>query len=521
MPLKFPFFPRLLSAAVLSAAFMGTTEATLAVSAQQRASAAPEIMITPPKISNERLSQVPSVDQLSDVQSSDWAFSALQSLVERYGCIVGYPNRTYQGNRTLSRYEFVAGLSACLDRVNELIASSTADTVSKADLETIQRLQTEFTTELTTLRGRVDAVEAQTAQLESHQFSTTTKLEGETIFSVTDVLGVDVGKTNNLVAQYQVNLDFVTSFNGSDRLTAELEAGNSTAFTTPTTESAFGNRLDLAYTTETQNLVNLGHLEYVYPINDNIDVYVEAMGGSITDIVSSISPVDDGSQEALSSFSYNPIYDVGDQSTGIGATVQLGDRINLGVGYLTAAAERSNLGAGLLNGGYSAFGQLTVTPFEPLTLGLTYVNSYAGDPATISNAYGVEANYALGDAIEIGGWAGYIDTQVMTDPAAMGNGTTWTYAGTLLFHDVGKKDNDLGFIVGVPPRQTEFKFSNPLEAGATTQQENAALQVEGYYRYQLTDSISITPGIIWISNPGNKNSNGDIFVGAVRTTFSF
>jgi len=152
---------------------------------------------------------------------------------------------------------------------------------------------------------------------------------------------------------------------------------------------------------------------------------------------------------------------------------------------------------------------------------LTYVNSYAGDPATISNAYGVEANYALGDAIEIGGWAGYIDTHVMTDPAAMGNGKTWTYAGTLLFHDVGKKDNDLGFIVGVPPRQTEFKFSNPLEAGATTQQENAALQVEGYYRYQLTDSISITPGIIWISNPGNNNSNGDIFVGAVRTTFSF
>ena len=47
-------------------------------------------------------------------------------------------------------------------------------------------------------------------------------------------------------------------------------------------------------------------------------------GGSITDIVSSISPVDDGSQGALSSFSYNPIYDVGDQSTGIGATSPTG-----------------------------------------------------------------------------------------------------------------------------------------------------------------------------------------------------
>jgi hypothetical protein len=520
MPFNFSLSPWLLTAAVFST-FVGTTETTLAVSVKQRVSAAPEILTTPPENSHERLSQVPSVDQLSDVQPSDWAFSALQSLVERYGCIAGYPNRTYQGNRPLSRYEFAAGLSTCLDRINELIAGSQSETVNKTDLDTLQRLQTEFTTELTTLRGRVDAVEAQAAQLEAHQFSTTTQLEGEAIFSVTDVLGANGANTNNITAQYAVDLDFITSFTGSDRLTVELESGNSTAFSTPTGESSFGNQLDLAYTSETQNQISMEHLEYIYPFNDNIEVYVEATGGSITDIISSISPVDDGSQGALSSFSYNPIYDVGDQSTGIGATVQLGDRINLGVGYLSAVGSSASPGSGLFNGGYSAFGQLTLTPIEPLTLALTYVNSYAGDPATISNAYGVEANYVLGDTVEIGGWAGYVDTRVMTDPAAMGNGRTWTYAGTLLFHNVGKKDNDLGFVIGVPPRQTEFRFSNPLEAGAITQQENAALQIEGYYRYQLTDNISITPGIIWISDPGNDNSNGDIFVGAIRTTFSF
>lgn len=521
MPLKFPLFSSLLAAALLSTVFMSTTEVTLAISAQQQDLTEPEILMTPPGNSHERLSQVLSVDQLSDVQPSDWAFSALQSLVERYGCIAGYPDRTYQGNRPLSRYEFAAGLSACLDRINEIIASGQSATVSKADLDILQRLQAEFTTELTTLRGRVDAVEAQTAELEGHQFSTTTTLAGEAIFSVTDVFGKDVAGTNNTTFQNRVLLDFVTSFNGSDRLIAELEAGNVTAFNAPTAESTFGNQLDLAYASETQNQVTLGQLEYVYPLNDSIEVYIEATGGSITDIISSISPVDDESQGALSVFSYNPIYDVGDQSTGIAATIQMGDRINLGAGYLTAAGSRANPGSGLFNGGYSAFGQLTLTPIEPFTLGLTYVNSYAGDPATISNAYGVEANYALGDAVEIGGWAGYIDTRVMTDPAAMGNGKTWTYAGTLLFHNVGKEDNDLGFVVGVPPRQTEFNFSNPLEAGAVTQQESAALQIEGYYRYQLTDNISITPGIIWISDPGNNNSNGDIFVGAIRTTFSF
>jgi hypothetical protein len=49
--------------------------------------------------------QVTSVAQLSDVKPTDWAFQALQSLVERYGCIVGYPDRTFRGNRALTRYE--------------------------------------------------------------------------------------------------------------------------------------------------------------------------------------------------------------------------------------------------------------------------------------------------------------------------------------------------------------------------------------------------------------------------------
>jgi hypothetical protein len=89
----------------------------------------------------DAMSQVTSVSQLSDVQPTDWAFQALQSLVERYGCIAGYPDGTYRGNRAMTRYEFAAGLNACLNRVNELIATATADLVRKEDLATLQRLQ--------------------------------------------------------------------------------------------------------------------------------------------------------------------------------------------------------------------------------------------------------------------------------------------------------------------------------------------------------------------------------------------
>ncbi|MGL5880145.1 MAG: iron uptake porin, partial [Xenococcaceae cyanobacterium] len=135
-------------------------------------------------LAENSLAQVTSVSQLSDVQPTDWAFQALQSLVERYGVIAGYPDGTFRGNRAMTRYEFAAGLNAALDRINELIATGSDNTVSRDDLATLQRLQQEFAPELATLRGRVDTLEATTAELEANQFSTTTKLEGEVIFAL-------------------------------------------------------------------------------------------------------------------------------------------------------------------------------------------------------------------------------------------------------------------------------------------------------------------------------------------------
>lgn len=161
--------------------------------------------VTDNRPKDKTMAQVTSVSQLSDVQPTDWAFQALQSLVERYGCIAGYPNGTYRGNRALTRYEFAAGLNACLDRVNELIATATSELVTKQDLATLQKLQEEFAAELATLRGRVDALEAKTAELEANQFSTTTKLQGEAVAAITDVFG---GNTVNDVDVRDNNTTF-------------------------------------------------------------------------------------------------------------------------------------------------------------------------------------------------------------------------------------------------------------------------------------------------------------------------
>ncbi len=107
--------------------------------------------------------QVTSITQFSDVQPTDWAYQALSNLIERYGCVAGYPNGTYRGSRAMTRFEAAALLNACLDRITEVT-------------DELKRLMKEFEKELAVLKGRVDGLEAKVAELEATQFSTTTKL---------------------------------------------------------------------------------------------------------------------------------------------------------------------------------------------------------------------------------------------------------------------------------------------------------------------------------------------------------
>jgi hypothetical protein len=181
---------------------------------------------------NDPLGQVTSVSQLSDVSPTDWAFQALQSLIERYGCISGYPDGTFRGNRAMTRYEFAAGVNQCLDRITELIAAATADVVTRDDLAVLERLQEEFAAELAEIENRVDLLEARTEILESQQFSATSKLGGQVVLYLADIFGEDAGEVNNTVFQQRTRLTVNTSFTGRDRLKVSLSEGNITPFNT-------------------------------------------------------------------------------------------------------------------------------------------------------------------------------------------------------------------------------------------------------------------------------------------------
>ncbi|MTJ48935.1 iron uptake porin [Dolichospermum sp. UHCC 0259] len=482
-------------------------------------------------IQEQEVSQVTSVSQLSDVQPNDWAFQALQSLVERYGCIAGYPNGTFRGNRALSRYEFAAGLNACLDRVNELIATATADLTTKQDLATIQKLQEEFSAELVTLRGRVDAVEAKTAELEANQFSTTTKLQGQVVAVVSDVLTnkrVDGAETpgKNTTLGSRARIELVSSFTGKDTLFTRIEANNINNTDINTTEGNlfFANPIGVSGTTS----VSINALYYAFPLGKNTQVKLIANAGAADDVTSTVNLFDgDGGFGAVSTFgTRNPIYgQLGDK--GIAVNHQFGDKIGLSLGYLSSTANNPTAGNGLFDGNYGALAQLTVKPSDRISLGLTYINSYKqplltgsnnatsnfGGEAFSSNSYGVQASLGISQKFVLGGWAGYTNSQLLT--GTKGEVDTFNYAVTLGFPDLGKKGNLAGIIVGMEPKVTS---SNVV---GVEKDPNTSYHIEGFYQYKVSDNITITPAVIWLTAPNHDDSNGNLVIGALRTTFSF
>ncbi|MEG3867233.1 MULTISPECIES: iron uptake porin [unclassified Microcoleus] len=519
----------------------------------------------------ETQGQVTSVSQLSDVRPTDWAFQALQSLVERYGCIAGYPDGTFRGNRAMTRYEFAAGLNACLDKVSELIRGGTGNFATRDDLAALQRLQEEFAAELATLRGRVDALEARTSELEANQFSTTTKLTGEAIFALSDDFGGDIsvfgrdnrtlGSDNNqAVFQQRVRLNLNTSFTGRDLLLTRLQVGN-------------GRNFNLGATSEgtqtwnvvgrTDNVVALDTLLYKFPVGQRLNVTLAANNVVWDDFIPTVNPYFedfDGGNGSLSAFGQrNPIYRLGG-GAGIGFDYAFGGRgllggvfgpTSLSFGYLASNAASPSKGAGLLNGDYAAMGQLTFTPGRNLQVAFNYNHGYfnrgnfgfdngfgssvsGGFTGTgvanslnglsegfegfnarkvVSNSYGAQASLRLSPRFILGGWAGLTNARIL----GIGDARIWNYAVTLALPDLGKEGNLLGFVVGREP------YLDKLEAASSLRsfRNDDSYHVEGFYKFQLSDNISVTPGVIWVTNPNQDDRNDDIIIGTLRTTFTF
>ncbi|MDZ8186988.1 MAG: iron uptake porin [Nostoc sp. ChiSLP02] len=496
---------------------------------------------------NDSLKQVTSVSQLSDVQPTDWAFQALQSLVERYGVIAGYPDSTFKGNRALTRYEFAAGLNAALDRLNELIATSTADLVRKEDLATLQKLQEQFAPELAELRGRVDSLEARVSEVEANQFSTTSKLVGDATFIVADTFGDRVNNTpandtednTNTVLAYRTRFSFQTSFTGRDQLTTNL-AYNTIPNFTSTTGTAMTR---FTFDTDGRDSVYLSQLTYRFPVGKNLTVWVGTRALQPAIFAPTINSSIGGLNGAASRFSaFNPtIYRPGFDGAGVAFAYKFNKQLQFNAGFISSDGQANNPseGNGFFNANNLVLGQLTITPSSQLDVGLTYARKYFGtgtgfnltggtgsafarnpfgQNATTTDNFGLQFNWRLSRRFHLGGWFGYTLANQLDN--GDNDATIINGALTFAFPDLFKEGNLGGIIIGVPPKVTSNDY-RPTPTASVFEDRGTSLHLETFYSYGVNNNIRIIPSLFVITNPEHNDANDAIWVGSIRTTFTF
>lgn len=386
---------------------------------------------------DDPMAQVTNVSQLRDVSPGDWAYEALRSLVERYGCIAGYPDGTYRGNRAMSRYEFAAGLNACLNQIQTLLIANESVVTPEA-FETLQRLVQEFQTELTTLGTRVDNLEGRVGFLEDHQFSTTTKLSGLAWFNVTgafasDDIKVEASSLNTalelrapgrdpvtnepLVQRVKddpeitlsnlVWLTLQTSFTGRDSLVTQLAAGNGISPANTFASAGLFNTFGTPFFDQTagpeifgsRNDVIIRDFFYQFPVSDQLQVVVGPRinwyrffdNNAYTFILTGANTFNSNSSTFLNTI---------DRGSGAVALWTINDKLKLNLGYMGESDEflpgefgfntASNPNKGLFNATYTATAELTFSPTDAINLRLIY--NYSKIDANVPIAFDLAGN---------------------------------------------------------------------------------------------------------------------------------
>jgi porin len=527
--------------------------------------------------STSDMSQVTNVNQLSDVQPTDWAFQALQSLVERYGCIAGYPKGTFRGNRAMTRYEFAAGLNACLNRVNELIATATTDLVKKEDLATLRHLQESFAGELTTLRGRVDTLEAHTAELTANQFSTTTKLRGQIIMAVNaggfsgsriivpgpppgtppgnspgtpNLGGNPIANQPNATVLYRAGIDLDTSFHGTDLLKIRLDTGSGPASdetqrnrgldnSAGLLEPNFGSVIDYSVRPPTNNDISLSRLYYSFQLAKDFRV-------SVGPNIFSTDYADSNSYANLSFLDFSTLafvnnfilFPINGPSAGAAIDWKPG-KSAFSVRALYVAPDAGNpgkQGPGVLSG-LSSFTQVlypdgfanaaapngnpNVTGERGL-FGSTYQGTVEVEYAP-TRAFALRLQYSGGEV-----FSNRFDVFGVNAELTLGQkfGIFGRY-GYGNYNDTAFGDIKPNYwMAGVAMRDL---FTRGALAGIAVGQPFVANQIgnstqtnfEAFYNYPFSRNIQVTPTIQVINHAGNLESNDTIVTGTVRTVFSF
>ncbi len=153
-----------------------------------------------------------NVSELTDVVGNEWAYNALKELVnDSCHVLVGYPDRTFRGQKSATRFE----LAAALYKYEQCVEEKLSKKADKADLEKFAALLDEFRSELNQLKARVDDLEKRMKAVEEKNIEQDMRLAYAerqkgfiwervvkgTLIDVRD-LGVGVGRGARAVYEY-------------------------------------------------------------------------------------------------------------------------------------------------------------------------------------------------------------------------------------------------------------------------------------------------------------------------------
>jgi len=478
--------------------------------------------------------QVTSVSQFSDVYPTDWAYQALSSLTERYGCVAGYPDGTFGGNRSITRYEAAALLNACLDRITEVS-------------DDVKRLLAEFGPELAVLKGKVDGIEARVGDMAAAQFSTTTKMSGVATFVVgansfdgdaqinggaqrAAEAGEDAGA---LTFNYDYKLSLDTSFTGEDLLKTRLRAGNFGS-TNAFSGSDYVALAGLEVASDTSDAVQVDRLWYTFPYGDGFQVFVgpEIRQDDMLAVWPSIYP----SESILDFFTYAGAPGAYNLANGGGAGVTWGTDfadgdLDISANYVSTNAENSHAGTGGGIGTEAAGNNATVqVAYTRDSWGLAYAYSYASSDnyngflsggkatplaATVdnigpSNAHGISAWWAPEEtgmipSISAGiGFNSHDDEDDSNSTYDSANTRSWSVG--LEWEDAIVDGNSLGFAFGQATMVTDVDYDSD-SAGHEDWTSDHNFAYEWWYRIQVSDNITVTPALFYLANPMGENAD--------------
>jgi len=536
--------------------------------------------------------QVTSINQFSDVKPTDWAFQALSNLIERYGCVAGYPDGTYRGQKAMTRYEAAALLNACLDRITEIT-------------DELKKLMKEFEKELAVIRGRVDGLEARVGELEATQFSTTTKLKGVATFvlgansysgsarpglfdaAVLEAIGgtsfiPGVTKQYDHTARlldgatafnYDLSLYLDTSFTGKDLLRTRLRAGNFGQGPWSGTNNPIGlNAMEIAFEencgsgTDCGDVVAVNRLFYQFPIGSS---FTATVGGRVRqDDMLAMWPSAYPADTVLDIFTYSGSPGTYNLNLGSGGGLWWkSGGFSASVSYVAA---NGNLGSpGYSNNGTEVCGGGIGTSCSQSTF--TGQLGYGGDNYGLAVAYSLNRGGAglyggngtplavaasqFAESTNSVGVSGYwtpVNGGLFPSISAgwgisAYNGDGFDYASSgidannwidgarsqswyvgLQWSDVFWKGNAFGMAVGQPTFITSVQNSIPGDTTANNSTPNDGNYAwEWWYKFQVTDNISVTPAIYYLSAPLGQLQKDDSsktlsnFGGLVKTTFRF